>query len=102
MKVTLERSGGFGGISQTNNISTDQMPEKEAREVAALVEEAGFFGLPSVIHSTEQGADRFQYKITVESERGVHTVQVDEAAVPPGLQPLLNWMKNSARRLAGR
>lgn len=97
MRVSLERSGGFAGISQTNSVSTGQMPAEEAKKVADLVDAAGFFELPSVIRSTEPGEDRFQYKITVETEHGTHTVQVDEAALPPRLQPLLNWMKNSAR-----
>jgi len=102
MRVVLERSGGFAGISQTYSVSSDELPAEEARKVADLVEAAGFFGLPPVIRSTEPGADRFQYKITVESEQGGHTVQLDEAAVPPRLQPVLNWMKNSARTRAGK
>jgi len=100
MQVDVERSGGFAGINRTNSISTDQMPAEEARKLADLVAAAGFFELPSVIRSTEPGGDRFQYKITVENERGTHTVQVDEAAVPPSLQPVLNWMKNAGRTRA--
>ena len=102
MRVSLERSGGFAGISRTHSISSGELPPEEAQKVADLVEQAGFFELPPVIHSTEPGADRFQYKITVESEQGSHTVQVDEAAVPPRLQPVLTWMKNSARTRAGK
>jgi hypothetical protein len=93
MWVTLERSGGFAGIRQTRSVSTDQLPAEEARKLRDLVEAAGFFGLPSEIRSTEPGADRFQYRLTVESESGTHTVQVDEAAVPPRLQPMLKWIK---------
>jgi hypothetical protein len=102
MRVVLERSGGFAGISQTLGVSTDQMPEEEAQKLRELVEAAQFDELPSVIRSTEPEADRFQYKLTVESEHGTHTVQVDEAAVPPSLQPVLNWMKNSARPRSGK
>jgi len=102
MRVRLERSGGFAGINRASSVSTDQIPAEEARRVAALVEASGFFELPSVIRSTEPGADQFQYKITVESEHGTHTVQVDEAAVPPSLQPVLSWIKNSARSQAGK
>jgi hypothetical protein len=102
MWVRLERSGGFTGINQASSVSTEQIPAEEARKVAALVEASGFFELPPVIRSTEPGADRFQYKITVESQRGSHTVQVDEAAVPPSLQPVLSWMKNSARSQPGK
>jgi hypothetical protein len=97
MRISVERSGGFAGISQTHSISTDQMSAEDAKKVVDLVKGAGFFDLPAVIRSTEPGADRFQYKVTVESEHGVHTVQVDEGAVPASLQPVLNWMKNSAR-----
>jgi len=100
MRVSVERSGGFAGINQTTRVSTDELPAEQGHEVASLVEAAGFFELPSVISSTGPGGDRFQYKITVEGEQGAHTVQVDEAAVPPRLRPLLNWMKNSARTRA--
>jgi hypothetical protein len=101
MRIDFERSGGFAGISRTYSFSSDQMPAEEGRKVADLVEASGFFGLPPVIHATEPGADRFQYKITVESEQGSHTVQVDEGAVPSGLQPVISWMKNSAAAQAG-
>lgn len=100
MRISVERSGGFAGIGQTHSVSTDQMTAEEARKVADLVDGAGFFALPPVIHSTDPGADRFQYKITVENEHGDHTVQVDDGAVPPSLQPVLDWVKNSAPRRA--
>ncbi len=100
MRISIERSGGFAGINQTTRVSTDELPAEQGPEVASLVEAAGFFELPSVISSIGPREDRFQYKITVEGEQGTHTVQVDEAAVPPRLQPLLNWMKNSARTRA--
>jgi hypothetical protein len=102
MRIVLERSGGFAGISQIKSISPDQMPADEAQKLTRLVENAGFYDLPSEIRSPHTDADRFQYKITVDSERGHHTVQVDEAAVPSRLQPLLDWLKNSARTRAGR
>ena len=100
MRVVVERSGGFAGINQTNTISSDQLPAEDAQKVADLVAASGFFALPSAIRSTEPGGDRFQYTITVENERGTHTVQVDEAAVPPSLQPVLSWVKNAARTRA--
>src|ERR1700676_3279526 len=102
MRILFKRSGGFAGISQTKSISTDQMPAEEAQKVTSLVQQAGFFALPPVIESTQPGADRFQYQISVDGEQGAHSVQVDESAVPPSLQPLLDWMKNSARPQAGK
>ena len=102
MRVVLQRTGGFAGIGQTNSVSTDQMPAEEGQKLRDLVEAAGFYDLPSEIRSTVPGADRFQYKITVDGERGSHTVNVDEGAVPPRLQPVVDWMKNTARLRAGQ
>ena len=61
-----------------------------------LVEAARFFELPAVMRSPAPGADRFQYKISVETGELAHTVQVDEAAVPAELQPLIAWLKKVA------
>lgn len=102
MRLQVERSGGFRGIGPTSSISTDQLPAEEAKKLNELVEAAGFYDLPAEIRSTGTGADGFQYKVTVESERGSHTVQVDEDAVPPSLQLVLDWMRNYARTRAGK
>lgn len=101
MQIKLERSGGFTGIPQTHSVSTDQLPAEEARQVSDLVQKAGFYELPATIRSTQPGADRFQYDITVESERGAHKVTVDEGAVPSQLRPLLDWIKKSPRTRTG-
>lgn len=73
------------------------MPKDEAEQLTNLVQQSGFYELPAVIRSTGPGADQFQYQITVDSDRGTHSVQVDEGAVPTRLQPVLDWLKNSAR-----
>ena len=98
MRVTVDRSGGFAGIKQTKSVSTEVIPAEDAEKLKGLVDAAGFFQLPPVIHSTQPGADSFQYKVTVEGEHGTHTVQVGEAEVPPSLRPVLDWVKNSPQK----
>ena len=93
MRVVIERSGGFAGISRSQSLSTDDMPAEDAQKLRDLVDASSFYELPSVIHSDKPVPDAFRYKITVDSERGTHTVEVDEGAVPPRLQPILNWVK---------
>jgi len=93
MRVDIERSGGFAGMSRIQSFSTDDMPADDAKKLGELVDTSGFYELPSVIHSDEPVPDAFRYKITVDGERGTHTVEVDEGAVPPRLQPVLNWLK---------
>jgi hypothetical protein len=94
MWISVQRSGGFTDIRPTDHISTDQMLPEDAKKLGELVDEAGFFGLPSEMRSTEPGNDPFQYKITVESQKGTHTVQVDEAAMPPNLKLLKDWIRD--------
>jgi tagatose-1,6-bisphosphate aldolase len=98
MRIDIERSGGFAGISQSHSVSTDQLPVEQAETLRQLVDASDFYELPSVIPTAGPERDPFQYKITVESERGTHTVQAGEAAVPPSLQPVLDWVKNSTRK----
>ncbi len=98
MRIQFERTGGLAGIRLTHSVSSEALPAEEESKLAELIEAARFFELPAMMRATEPGADRFQYKISVESEQGKHTIQVDEAAVPPQLQPLLAWLKSAARK----
>jgi hypothetical protein len=47
---------------------------------------------------TPSGADRFQYKVMVESDDRRHAIEIDESTVPPSLRPLLNWLTEKAKR----
>lgn len=98
MQIQFERSGGFAGLRLAHSVSSEALPAEDGKKLKELVEGARFFELPATIRATEPGADRFQYKISVEAEQGKHTVQVDEAAVPAQLQPLLSWLKTAARK----
>jgi hypothetical protein len=93
MRVVIERSGGFAGISRSQSFSTNDMPAEDAKKLRDLVDASGFYELPSAIHSDNPVPDAFRYRITVDGERGTHTVEVDEGAVPPRLQPILDWVK---------
>lgn len=93
MRVVIERSGGFAGMSRIQSFSTDDMPADDGKKLRDLVDASGFYELPSVIHSDEPVPDAFRYKITVDGERGTHTVETDEGAMPTRLQPILNWVK---------
>jgi hypothetical protein len=96
LNIRFERSGGFAGLRQTRSISSGELSAEEQKRLTDLVESARFFDLPAVLRSSTPQADRFQYKIGVETGQLKHTVQVDEAAVPDELQPLIAWLKKMA------
>jgi hypothetical protein len=102
MRVLFERSGGFAGRALRREVDCAGLPEAEATRLREVVRQAGFFGLPGRISSSGPGADRFHYRVTVESESDTHTVDMDESAVPPSVRPLLDFFsipaKNPLRR----
>jgi len=101
MTIDFERSGGFAGITQRYSVSLDALAEEERLKLMELVAKAHFFDLPAVA-SASPGADRFQYKISISSDHGTHTIQFDQGAVPAALQPLLEWLQAAARNARQR
>jgi hypothetical protein len=95
-QVYFERSGGVAGIRLTATIDVRTLPSEEAGKLRQLIEAARFFDLPAVITLPDPGPDRFQYKLTVETEGGGHTVWTDEVAAPSSLRPLLKWLTEAA------
>jgi hypothetical protein len=98
MRMTIERTGGFAGISMTKIVDTTTLPDNEANQLRQLVDAADFFRLPKTITSKSPQPDRFQYQLTLEDKGKQHTVEVGEQAVPGTLRPLLEWLMAAARR----
>ena len=95
MRIEFTRTGGFAGMRMSSVLDTKDIPEGEAGELKQMVEAADFFNLPESL--TSGGADAFHYKITVESDGKVHTVEADERAVPPALMSLVKHLVATAR-----
>ncbi len=91
MRIWFERSGGFAGRRLRGSLDSSSLPETQARHLTELLERSHFFDLPLKLESAS-GADRFSYKLTVETPSGSHTVEAGEAAIPPELRPLLDWL----------
>jgi Emfourin len=97
MKIEYVRSGGLAGMRQAFSASSESLSAEERNQLAQLVQSSRFFDQPEVVRPDPTGADRFQYRISVESDQGTHTVQVSEGSVPTELQPLINWLINTSR-----
>ena len=101
MRIHFERTGGFAGMRMTTTVDTESLSPEEARDLHEMVDAAEFFDLPATIAAPTPGADRFHYKLTVETEGRRHTVDVAEAAVPKALRPLLQQLTAFARSSRG-
>jgi hypothetical protein len=95
MRIIFERTGGFAGRKIQGTVESSSLSERQAKRLRELLDKSSFFHLPEKLTPEISGADRFYYKITIESETGIHTVEAAEAAIPPHLRPLLDWLTRS-------
>ena len=87
----------MAGITLTVTLDTEQLPQTEADRLSRLIAAAAFFDQPESLKSAAPGADRFQYRVTVEERDRKRKVEMDESCVPKTCRPLLEYLVNSAR-----
>ncbi len=97
MRIEIERSGGFAGMRMHTTIDTETLPSEQAKELESLVDASSFFELPATVSTPPSGADRFNYKISIEAEGKKHTVETSDEVAPDSLQPLLRRLMVLAR-----
>ncbi len=97
MKASFERTGGFAGLRMAVTIESESLAPEERSRLAENLASGRFFDLPAKLTSPPGGADRFQYRITVEEPGRKHTVEFGEAAAPEELQPLIQQLTRLAR-----
>lgn len=92
IRIDLERSGGFAGVSLKASVDTSQLPPEEARTVTELVDRVDFDALAARTASPSRAPDRFQYDLAVRRGGERHALSLGESAVPPELRPLLDYL----------
>jgi hypothetical protein len=93
LRIELTRSGGFAGLTTpVGKLDTSELPADEAQEVERLYRDADLSPLTRVAPSPG-GADRFQYHLTIEDDRGRRELTMREDEVPDSLRPLIERVK---------
>lgn len=94
MRVTIEREGGFTGITTSTMLDTATLSQAASAKVRSLIEEAGFFK-PGALPGQAPGKnlsqpDRFRYTLTAVADDGsAQTLQFDESQLPVGVRGLI-------------
>lgn len=99
MHILFERTGGFAGLKLKASLDAEALPPRQARRLKKLLQESRFFELPLRLDTPAPRPDRFQYRLTIENNNCVHTVQASEDAMPPEMRPLLDWLTATARQI---
>ena len=101
MRIEIERTGGFAGLTRTAAVDTAFLPPEKAALVHDAIAAARFFELPALLEGDAPGADRLHYQITVIGPERRHTVQVGESALRGPLRPLVDVVWAIARQGQG-
>lgn len=96
MYVHFVRSGGFAGFRLECKFDSSSLTDEEVQALRNEVDKANFFAQPEQITGVE-GADRFQYEITVQRGDQSHTIVAEESALPEDFQPLIQHLEQLAR-----
>jgi hypothetical protein len=97
-KISCERSEGIGGNLKIPIIDTRSLPPDEANEIQGMIDNAKEL-IDKNFRQTRpaDAGDLFKYKITIQTEEGkqntTNTIEVYEVGMPPGIQPLLDYLK---------
>ena len=78
MQITVRRSGGFAGITETKTVDTSRLDPSAAQQVEQIIAALDFFSLP--IEDTERaiGADMFQNEVTVRDGNQQRTIAFND------------------------
>jgi hypothetical protein len=97
MQISLERSGGFMGVPMTTTVDTANLSPNEAEQLRQILGSIDFSQAIPESAPTNQ-PDRFQYRLTMEDTNGQsQTLSFDETTMPSDMQPLIDWLQQTAR-----
>jgi hypothetical protein len=95
VRITLARTGGVAGIRKETAVDTAKLEERRARALEECVGRCGFFSLPERSGPAGRERDRFDLALTVEEGERSHTVRFAEQDPPPGLEAVLDLLRNA-------
>ena len=97
MRVTVERSGGFAGITKTASVDRDALAPADAETMDELVRDVDD-AAPIADAAPSQERDRFEYSVTLETGDGLRTITASESQASPSLRRLIEWVMSTADR----
>jgi hypothetical protein len=97
MFINFERTGGFAGLKLKTQLDSKDLPDEQSAEFDNLLNEANFFEIPKANTSSQNGPDRFQYKLAVKHNDKEHEINFNEESMPETLKPLVSKLLDRAR-----
>lgn len=94
MKIKIEQSGGFSGISLSKEMETDELPTPLENTIKELLDEKRTH-LPK--GSRRRGAaDYLNYKITIQNGNKDHVIECNEHDMDNNMRSLISYVKKNS------
>jgi len=90
--VDVVRTGGFAGLEMRRSADTASLPESEARQLVALVEDLDVEALQREAVPPRTVPDAFTYDIVISSAGRTVRLHAQDPNVPAQLRPLIQFM----------
>lgn len=97
-RIRYERTGGFAGMRFHADFEPGDLPEDQSRRLLDLLDEMDFEELPNDLTRGASHPDQFTYTITVQTDKGEHTVVVGDSSAPEEMQEFLRMLDRIARK----
>ena len=96
LRVRVTRSGGFGGLVTTFEVSTANLKPEEQRQLEEATERLGLESMPRRPDGPGQ-PDRFQYDIEVRKARTLKAVTAHEPDLSVDLKALIELVQTLSK-----
>lgn len=97
MKIKIEQSGGFAGISSTNEIDADKLPSSLEGTVRGLLDTKKL-PLTKGLKQPKGAADHLNYKITIRNKKQDHVIEFNEFDMDSSLKSLIKYIQNNSEK----
>jgi hypothetical protein len=92
MRILWERTGGFTGRKIQGSLESSDLPPDQVHRLQKLLDRSRFFEFSAEMGVHDSGADRFSYKVTIETKDESHTVEIHDSAITNEMRPFLDFL----------
>lgn len=97
-RLSLERSGGFAGLSTTYTVDTGQLDPKRREDYLALLTVLDLAQLAEPTKSKPTHADQFQYDLRLDLDGSHQQLSFGDASQTPELKTLTQMITSDSHR----
>lgn len=97
MKIKLEQSGGFAGISSTKEQDTNKLPTSAQKIVRELLD-GKELSLSKSSTRPKGAADHYTYRITIHDGKRSRVIECNELDMDIGVKSLVDYIRQNPKK----